>query len=98
MCAIAAAVTFIIELGLAIGLILCIAHCSGYVTFDSTRVDKGISFSNEILKNQYDLLFFFLSPDVIAALLASINTAISIIFYNIILFLIGSYFTSLFVT
>ncbi len=38
---IATIVTIIIELFLMLGVILCIAYCSGYISLTSTGLDKG---------------------------------------------------------
>jgi len=80
--------TIIVECFLMLGLILCIAYCSEYITLASTSLDKGYFnyFSNFL--NQY----FFLNNilDIIASLLASLTTIISILFYTGILNLLGN--------
>lgn len=76
-------ITIIIEFLLMIGVCICFAHCSGYISLGSTVIDKG--------KNNHHphCLYMMIIVDVIAALLASIITAISIMFYNIINYLLG---------
>lgn len=82
-CMIVTIVTIIVEIALMLGVILCIAYCSGYISMISTGLDKGRFdyFFEKILS----IIFL----DVIASLLASLVTAISIIFYNAIIHLIG---------
>ncbi len=76
----------ILEFFLMLGLILCIAYCSGYITLASTDLDKGytIIFFNIFLKEFFEIIFL----DIIAALLASLTAAISILFYTGILHLL----------
>lgn len=83
---IATIIAIIIEALLMLGLILCIAYCSGYISLTYTSLDKGKSMFYIYIKFTDDLLL-----DVIAALLASMITAVSIVFYNGLLYLLGKY-------
>ncbi|CAF0827712.1 unnamed protein product [Rotaria sp. Silwood1] len=61
-------VSIAIEFFLMLGLILCIAYCSAYISLAQTNLEK----------------------DIIASLLSGLIAAVSIIFVNAILFLIGN--------
>lgn len=67
-CVISLIVVLVIEAFLMLGLILCTAYCSGYISLASTSIDK----------------------DIIASLLASLITAITILCYTFLLTLLDN--------
>ena len=96
ICMIVTIVTIIIQSLLMLGLVLCIAHCSGFISLTSTAIDKGRE-SYFPYRPLIDLWIIIL--DVIAALIASIIAAISIMFFNVINYLLGRrHFHSIFST
>ncbi|CAF1440342.1 unnamed protein product [Adineta ricciae] len=85
-CVIVTIITIVLECGLMIGIIICIASCSNYISLTYSSVDKGA----------YFVLVLFASTlkscsilDIIASLLAGIMTAISIAFYTGLLYFMG---------
>ena len=47
-----AIIVLIIDIGLTIGVVLCIAHCSSYITMVSSALDQGqLSITIEIIRN-----------------------------------------------
>jgi hypothetical protein len=77
--------TILVEFFLMLGLILCVAYCSGYITLAPIGLDQG----NSIVFRNFLQMFFHRISDITSSLLATLTAAISILFYTGTLHLLG---------